>query len=54
MNNVMNVISGIGVLIAIFLFLNNYKATTSIINTIGSNAINGIQVLQGRNKLVTG
>lgn len=48
MSKVFNVISGIGVLIAIFLFLNNSKATTSIIGTIGSNSISGIKVLQGR------
>ena len=49
MTQVYNIIAGIGILIAIFLFLNNYRATASIINTIGTNAINGISILQGRN-----
>lgn len=53
MNSVYKIIAGVGTLIAIFLFLNNYRATTSIINTIGGNAIDGIQVLQGRDKLIT-
>ena len=48
MGDIYKVIAGIGTLIAVFLFLNNYVATTSIINTIGSNSIKGIQVLQGR------
>lgn len=48
MGNVYKVVAGIGTLIAIFLFLSNYTATVSIINTIGSNSIKGIQVLQGR------
>lgn len=52
MGTLTKVISGIGVLIAIFLFLNNMNATTSIINTIGKNSINGIAVLQGRTQAV--
>ena len=48
MGNVYKIIAGIGVLIAIYLFLSNYKATTNIISTISSNAIKGVQVLQGR------
>lgn len=48
MNKVFEVVSGIGILIAIFLFLNNYKATTSIISSISSNAVSGIKTLQGR------
>lgn len=48
MNKVFDVISGIGVLIAVFLFLNNSGQTTSIINTIGKNSISGIRTLQGR------
>jgi hypothetical protein len=42
------IISGIGILIFIFLIVSNYKATTSVINTIGSNSILGIKTLQGR------
>ena len=48
MGSVYKIIAGIGTLIAIYLFLSNYRATTSIISTIGSNSIKGIQVLQGR------
>ena len=48
MGTMYKVIAGIGTLIAVYLFLSNYRATTSIINTVGSNSIKGIQVLQGR------
>lgn len=48
MGGIYKVIAGVGTLIAVYLFLSNYRATTSIINTIGSNSIKGIQVLQGR------
>lgn len=53
MGSVYKVIAGIGTLIAVYLFLNNYRATTSIINTIGTNSIKGIQVLQGREKYMS-
>jgi hypothetical protein len=48
MNKIFDVVAGIGLLIAIYLFLRNYKATTSIISTFSSNAIKGIKTLQGR------
>lgn len=48
MNKVFDVIAGVGLLIGIFLFLNNSKATTSIIQTISTNSISGIRTLQGR------
>lgn len=51
-NQIFGVISGIGVLIAIYLFISNARSTTSIINSIASNAIDGIQVLQGRTKTI--
>lgn len=41
-------IAGIGLLIGIFLFLNNGSATTNIINAIAQNSVSGIKVLQGR------
>ena len=41
-------ISGIGLLIAIFLFLDNYTASVKIINAISTNTVSGIKVLQGR------
>lgn len=52
MNTIYKVVAGIGVLIAIYLFLSNGKETTSIISTISSNAIKGIQVLQGRDSYI--
>jgi hypothetical protein len=48
MSKLMTVLTGIGTLIGIYLFLANGKETTSIINTIGSNSISGIKTLQGR------
>jgi hypothetical protein len=48
MNRIFDVISGMGILIAIFLFLNNGNSTVSIIQTIGSNTTSGIRTLQGR------
>ena len=53
MGSVYKIIAGIGTLIAVYLFLSNYRATTSIINTIGSNSIKGIQVLQGRDSYMS-
>jgi hypothetical protein len=48
MSKVFDVLSGIGILIGIYLFLNNGKATTSIIQTIAQNTTSGIKTLQGR------
>lgn len=48
MSKFWDAVAGIGILIGIFLFLNNGRQTTSIINTLGSNSIQGIKVLQGR------
>lgn len=53
MSSIYKIIAGVGTLIAIYLFLSNYRATTSIINTIGSNSVKGIQVLQGRDNYMT-
>ena len=53
MSSVIKILSGIGVLIAIYLFLANGSNTTKIINSIGTNTIEGIQVLQGRSKIIT-
>ena len=47
-NKIVEIVSGIFVLIAIFLFLNNSKATSSIVSTIAANSIRGIAVLQGK------
>ena len=50
MNQLASILGGIGVLIAIYLFLSNADDTAKIINSVASNSINGIQVLQGRSK----
>ena len=51
-NKVVEIVSGIFVLIAIFLFLNNSRATSSIVSTIAANSIRGIAVLQGKSGIV--
>ena len=48
MNQIISVLSGIGILIGIYLFLSKGSQTVSIINTIASNSIQGIKTLQGR------
>ena len=53
MHNIMKVLGGIGTLIVIYLFLSNGKQTVRIINSIADNTIDGIQILQGREKLIT-
>lgn len=53
MGNIYKVISGIGVLIALYLFLSNATDTVRVINSLSSAGLNGIQVLQGREKLIT-
>lgn len=53
MSNIIKVLSGIGVLIAIYLFLSNGSQTVKIINSLGGNLADMTQILQGRNKLIT-
>jgi hypothetical protein len=48
MNRIFDVVSGMGILIAIYLFLANGSSTVNIIQTIGSNTTSGIRTLQGR------
>lgn len=48
MNKVFDVVAGIGALIAIYLFVVNYRGTTAIISSIASNSVAGIKTLQGR------
>ena len=48
MGNVYKIISGGGLLIFVYLVLNNFKATTSIISSLGSNASTAVKVFQGR------
>ncbi|WP_179865940.1 hypothetical protein [Bacillus wiedmannii] len=48
MNRVLGIVSGIGLLIALYLFLSNAKQTTQIIDSMAGNSIKGIKTLQGR------
>jgi hypothetical protein len=48
MNRFFDIVSGMGFLILVYLFLNNGQSTVSIIQTIGSNTTSGIRTLQGR------
>lgn len=48
MKSVLTVAAGIGMLIGIYLFLNNSKASVSIIDSISKNTTAGIKTLQGR------
>lgn len=48
MGRVVQVISGMGILIAIYLFLSNATATVSIIDSIGGQAGRLVGNLQGR------
>lgn len=48
MSSIIKVLSGVGVLIAIYLFLSQGKQTTNIINSIGTNGNKIIGTLQGR------
>lgn len=45
---IFGVIAGVGLLIAVFLFISNYKGSVAVINAIGSNAVRGISTLQGK------
>jgi anaerobic C4-dicarboxylate transporter len=42
-----DVISGIGLLILVFLFLNNGDRTVNIISQLGKSGVNTIRTLQG-------
>ena len=48
MHTVTKVLSGIGILIGIYLILSNGHETSKLINSVMSSATNGIKVLQGR------
>jgi hypothetical protein len=48
MNKVVSIISGIGVLILVYLFLSNSTSSVKIINSVATNSIKGIKTLQGR------
>lgn len=46
--NLGKIISGIGVLIAMYLVISRADQSAKIVGTIASNSINGIKTLQGR------
>jgi hypothetical protein len=48
MSKVMGILSGIGLLIGIYLFLNKGKETSMIISSLAANSVQGIKALQGR------
>jgi hypothetical protein len=48
MGTIGKALSGIGILIAIYLFVYNGDKTAKIISTLGSNTTMGIKTLQGR------
>ncbi|MEK5036413.1 hypothetical protein MKY96_33825 [Paenibacillus sp. FSL R7-0302] len=48
MKTILTIATGIGILIAVYLFLGNFSATVSIINAVGKNSTAGIKTLQGR------
>lgn len=48
MRELSNVLTGIGILIGIFLFLRYGNTTVGIIQSIASNSVAGIKTLQGR------
>lgn len=49
MGRVVQIASGMGILIAIYLVLSNATATVSVIDSIGGQVVRGIGKLQGRN-----
>lgn len=48
MSKLVQVLTGIGMLIAIYLFLANGSKTVQIIESLASNGVKGIKTLQGR------
>ena len=48
MNTLYKVLCGMGVLIGIFLILNNASASIQVVDVLGKNSINMVSVLQGR------
>jgi hypothetical protein len=48
MGKVMDIVSGVGILIGIYLFLSRGDSSVKIIDTIAKNSVDGIKTLQGR------
>lgn len=46
MNNIKKIMSGIGILILLYLLFSQYQSVNSLINIIFGGAINGIKILQ--------
>jgi hypothetical protein len=45
---IIDVLSGVGILIAVGIVIWNYRGAVSIIDSLGSTSIQGIKTLQGR------
>lgn len=54
MSYVMEIMSGIGILIGMYLVLTHATDAVQIISTIASNSLDGIQILQGRDHKIMG
>jgi len=48
MKNIMTIVAGMGVLIGIFLFLNNWQASRAVIQAIADGTTGTIKTLQAR------
>lgn len=48
MGKVMEIISGMGMLILVYLLVTNSKSTATVVNSLGSNLTSTVKVLQGR------
>ncbi|MBQ7289031.1 MAG: hypothetical protein IJW78_04805 [Clostridia bacterium] len=48
MDTIYKIVAGMGTLIAIYLFLNNYQASVSIVRQLGSSSTSMVKTLQGR------
>lgn len=48
MNKLTEILSGIGILIGIYLLLSHAGAVTTVVSSIGGYFTNGVQKLQGR------
>lgn len=46
--SIVEIVSGMGILIAIFLFLSNADGTVSIIKQLGASSSSMVRTLQGR------
>lgn len=49
MGTLYKVLSGMGILIAIYLVLSNASASVKVVDVLGKNSINMVSTLQGRN-----